>query len=131
MVPSFLLENLRLNNLSTTLRYRHGQWGANIPSTNTQISQPLLSERYDLIIGSALLYERDAPYAVAKFINRHATQHAEVWMVDADRGYRSSFNRQMATYNFTLCKENHLKKQLQSHTTAPYKGRLSIYRRIS
>lgn len=55
-------------------------------------------------------------------------QQAEIWIVDADRGYRSAFNRHMAAYNFTLCIENRLKMS-QLHTPIPYKGRLLIYQR--
>ena len=48
----------------------------------------LLNTKYDLIVGSDLLYEPDMPKALARFVNLYAAEQAEVWIVDPNRGYR-------------------------------------------
>ena len=83
--------------------------------------------QYDLIIGSDLLYERDADAALAGFIARHASPAGEVWIVDPDRGNRPAFNRQMADEGFLL-REERLDTPA-SGSAAAYKGRLLVYRR--
>jgi hypothetical protein len=78
--------------------------------------------RYELIVGSDLLYERDAGGGLASFIGRHATARSLVWIVDPDRGNRAAFNRQMATEGFISRAEERL-------DAPPYKGRLLSYER--
>ncbi len=85
-----------------------------------------MSGRYDLIIGSDLLYERDANAALAGFIGRHAAPAAEVWIVDPDRGNRAAFNRQMGERGFFMREER--LDRLAFDETAAYKGRLLVYR---
>ena len=68
----FLLENLRLNALPP-MKYRTGQWG--MPAAAEDDSPPLVSAvqgQFDLIMGSDVLYERDARATLARFIDRHA-----------------------------------------------------------
>ena len=118
----FLLENLRLNHLQP-LPYRHGHWGAPVPVPHAgdRIRHPVVG-RYDLIIGSDLLYERDAHGALATFIGRHARESATVWIVDPDRGNRPAFSRNMAGEGFSLTEERlDTPGTLQSPA---YKGRL-------
>ncbi|MFA7526927.1 MAG: SAM-dependent methyltransferase [Ottowia sp.] len=132
LVPLFLHENLNLNRLPPRLRYRHGQWGLDSPPTRAQVGCTVLCGRYDLIAGSDLLYQRDAPPAVAAFINRHARPRSEVWIVDADRGYRPAFNRCMAAHGFKLQEQIRLREADRPDRPghAPrYKGRLLKYRR--
>src|SRR3546814_16927148 len=77
-------ENARLNQLPL-LKYRYGQWGVDVIVDDQDLPDDVLRGRYDLIIGSDLLYERDAPQSLAQFIDRHAVDDAEVWMVDPKR----------------------------------------------
>jgi hypothetical protein len=80
------------------MKYRHGDWAV-LPATpmpNQRAGRTLrqrLRGRFDLIIGSDLLYDRDHSLALAGFIGRHARADAEVWIVDPDRGNRGPFNR--------------------------------------
>jgi predicted nicotinamide N-methyase len=124
----FLLENVRLNELSP-LKYRHGHWTAEeTPPTQGDASAVcLVAGKFELIIGSDLLYERDDSGALPTFINRHAGPGAEVWIVDPDRGNRAAFNRQMAALGFELREER--LDTAASESAAAYKGRLLIYRR--
>lgn len=129
LAERFLLHNLELNELGP-LKYRHGHWAAPAPQVDS-VDQP--GERacvrglYDLIIGSDVLYERDADAALAGFIGRHAAPVAEVWIVDPDRGNRPQFNRQMAALRFRLGEER--LDCVPSAWAAAYKGRLLSYRR--
>lgn len=119
LAAGFLEENLRLNGLAP-MKYRHGHWGA--PEAQ---GMPIVRGRFDLIIGSDLLYERDVHAGLAIFIGLHAGPAAEVWIVDPDRGNRPAFNRQMAAQGF-LMREERLDRPA-SPGVAAYKGRVLIY----
>ena len=116
----FLAENLRLNNL-TPMKYLHGDWDA--PGDDGAGT----AGGFDLIVGSDLLYERDASGALAGFVSRHAKASCEVWIVDPDRSNRPAFNRRMADDGFTRHEE---RLDAAATSTGPaYKGRLLVYRR--
>jgi predicted nicotinamide N-methyase len=124
----FLHHNLRLNGLPP-MDYRHGQW--NVPPRRPEriggLAGSVVRGRFDLVIGSDLLYERDVDGGLARFIAGHTTPEAEVWIADPDRGNRSAFQRHMAAHGF----EAH---QLRLDRTggaphAAYKGRLLVFRR--
>lgn len=130
LAEKFLRENLRMNKLSSSLKYRHGQWGLEQPLTDQEAGRPVLSGRYDLVIGSDLLYDRDMPAELASFIDAHAKEEAEVWIVDQNRGYRPAFNRHMQSHGFTLIKDKHLRDDEPAEAGATqYKGRLLKYHR--
>jgi predicted nicotinamide N-methyase len=122
LAAGFLRVNLRLNSLAP-MSYRHGQW--NIPARERVRSAvhrgSVVHGRFDLIIGSDLLYERDASGGLASFIGRHAKACSQVWIVDPDRSNRAAFNRQMSLQGFSRSEER---------LDAPgYKGRLIAYER--
>ncbi len=129
LTRDFLLVNLGLNQMSP-MKYRHGHWsqpgslqqGLGVPAI------AMVRGRFDLIIGSDLLYDPDASVALAGFIGRHAKLSAEVWIVDPDRGNRPAFNRHMLAQGFDL-REQRLDR-LASAATLAYKGRLLMYRRV-
>ena len=125
---NFLLENVRLNAL-LPLPYRHGHWTVEDPAPLQGVSTEVgvLDGRFDLIIGSDLLYERDDDATLPAFIDRHAGPDAEVWIVDPDRGNRAAFNRQMSVLGFAM-REERLDLAATADTAA-YKGRMLIYRR--
>ena len=129
LTEAFLLENLRLNNLAP-LKYRSGHWSdPKLVSTphGTSATVCAVEGRFDLIIGSDVLYERDANATLAGFIARHSSPDAEVWIVDPDRGNRPTFNRQMAAQGFGMSEERlHIEATADA---AAYKGRLLTYRR--
>lgn len=133
LTNDFLRENLKLNSLPK-LSYRHGQWSvAEVAGVVNVADLPFtaLSDRYDLIVGSDLLYERDAPLALSLFINNHALPDAEVWLVDPNRGYRSAFNKHMAAHGFQLARDKKLTKPPELDGASGYKGRLLVYRRYA
>jgi predicted nicotinamide N-methyase len=129
LAGGFLLENLELNHLQP-MKYRHGDWAEPSASDADDEALPMLvTGRFDLIIGSDLLYERDVSGALAGFIGRHAMPHAEVWIVDPDRGNRPAFNRLMREQGFDL-KESRLDQAATAYALA-YKGRLLTYIRTA
>ncbi|WP_291476599.1 methyltransferase domain-containing protein [Acidovorax sp.] len=128
LVNPFLLENLRLNALPP-MKYRTGQWGGT-PAVALVEDPPLagaVQGQFDLIMGSDVLYERDARATLAGFIDRHASADAQIWIVDPNRGNRSAFHKQMAAHGFEVTEER-LDHPVRGDLPA-YKGRLLIYQR--
>src|SRR3546814_641766 len=133
LAETFLDENARLNQLPL-LKYRYGQWGVDVIVDDQDLPDDVLRGRYDLIIGSDLLYERDAPQSLAQFIDRHAVDDAEVWMVDPNRGHRPAFNRHMASHGFVLQRSLRLPGppiagKVSDAAPSPHKGRTLVYMR--
>jgi predicted nicotinamide N-methyase len=128
LAAAFLRKNLRLNGLSP-MCFRRGDWAS--VGTGGAPRGPggdrSVRGRFDLLIGSDLLYERDDRALLAGFIGRHARPTAEVWIVDPDRGNRPAFHRQMAALGFARREE---RLAVAATAIAPaYKGRMLTYRR--
>lgn len=128
LTRSFLETNARLNDINV-IKYRHGQWGERLDACISDTGAELLSARYDLILGSDLLYDRDAPAALADFIDDHAEPTAEVWIIDPDRGHRPAFTRQMDTFGFELVEQERIDDAPLNDGGQPYKGRFLRYMR--
>lgn len=124
----FLEANARLNDVPA-IKYRHGQWGLLRDVCVNDTGAELLSARYDLIVGSDLLYDRDAPGQLADFIDDHAAAEAEVWIIDPERGHRPAFTRRMAEYGFDLVEQQRIETDAGEAGDEPYKGRLLRYER--
>lgn len=120
LAADFLRRNVALNALPP-LPYRHGHWSA-ASDAPVDALRPVVRGRFDLIIGSDVLYERDEPGHLSRFIQRHARRTAEVLIVDPDRGNRPAFNRRMAAFGFALV-------DTRLDDDAHYRGRLLHYRR--
>lgn len=87
---AFLAENVRLNN------------GPPIPFIRTGWTDEESDlGRFDLIIGSDLLYEQNHVHELAAFIHQHASQRCEVIIVDPGRGHGRRFCRTMAKTGFS------------------------------
>jgi predicted nicotinamide N-methyase len=129
MASTFLRANLRLNGLPP-MDYRHGQW--NVPARERERSAlrrgSVLRGRFDLVIGSDLLYERDTSGGLARYIALHALPQAQVWIVDPDRSNRAAFHRHMADLGFARRAEERLDSTAAAGVPA-YKGRLITYAR--
>ncbi len=110
---AFLNENLLLNKLGP-LKYQTGNWAGDNPELG----------RFDLIIGSDILYERQQPLQLATFIAEHAAPDAQIIIVDPDRGNRMGFCREMAAlgYGFTSERANRI-----NENGDPYKGRFLTF----
>lgn len=115
LAESFLAENLLLNQM-TAFPFHRCSWSQTLPELG----------RFDLIIGSDLLYEPEHPQLLAGFIDRHATANVEVIIVDPGRGNHGKFNRAMVKLGFHQNKEW---SDLQPIRTVMKKGHLLNYRR--
>jgi 2-polyprenyl-3-methyl-5-hydroxy-6-metoxy-1,4-benzoquinol methylase len=117
LAQAFLLENLKLNALGA-VRYETGDWACTTD----------LLGKFDLIIGSDVLYDRDMPGVLSGFIDRHSCDVVEVLIVDPNRGNRASFTRSMDGLGYS-----HSRVSLSAlpNGGGPYKGRVLSYRRDS
>lgn len=104
----FLDENLRLNALGP-LAHHAGNWAAG----NTELG------KFDLIIGSDVLYERAHPALLAGFISRHSAPAVKVIIIDPDRGNRPQFCREMDRLGYA-CSQQRAARTLENG--ARYKG---------
>jgi predicted nicotinamide N-methyase len=139
----FLSENLLLNGLPP-MKYRHGLWGTvdgevvdvnptapherdvpHAPHAVANDGSANVLGRFDLIVGSDVLYERDDSGGLAHFIEDHAAPLASVWIVDPHRGNRPAFNRRMAHLGFALTEERLDRLATPLHTA--YRGRMLTY----
>jgi len=85
----FLRHNVQLND------------GPEIPFTRTGWSDHDSGlGRFDLIIGSDLLYEREHVALLADFIDRHARPRCEVIIVDPGRGHHARFSKRMVSLGY-------------------------------
>jgi predicted nicotinamide N-methyase len=125
LAGSFLLENLRLNDLPP-LRYCHGDWTPPAEQAPAGLRRPRVQGRFDLIIGSDVLYERDDIGRLPDFIARHAMSSGEVLIVDPNRGNRSAFSKRMASLGYVL---QHRILKSPPGAAASFSGQLLSYRR--
>ncbi|MBF0468047.1 MAG: methyltransferase domain-containing protein [Desulfamplus sp.] len=114
-VESFLIENIKLNK------------GKNIPFVRTgweDVDSGL--GKFDLIIGSDLLYESNHGTLLSGFIDQHAKQVCEVIVVDPGRGHHARFSKKMMKlgYSHKQNKPDHTEYLMQ-----PFKGQILRYNR--
>ena len=119
LTSRFLAFNLRLNGLSP-MKYRRGHWDD--PPHGRQAARRSVRGRFEFLVGSDVLYERDASCALAAFVLLHAASRAEVWIVDPDRGNRPAFRRVLLGAGFTVVEERLDRAAIDERPS--YKGRL-------
>ena len=115
MAAAFLAENLLLNQLAP-IRFQTGSWADRAPALG----------KFDLIVGSDVLYERNQPDILSQFIDRHSCQRVEVVIVDPDRGNRTRFNRSMGGLGYAASEARVEGRQFDGEI---YKGRVLNYHR--
>jgi predicted nicotinamide N-methyase len=117
LTETFLRDNLRRNSLPP-MKYSTGNWLR---------PNPVLG-RFDVLIGSDLLYERDHPGQLADFIELHAEECADVLIIDPNRGHRSAFTRCMRQTGFDLADTAQVSRFADG---TAYRGRVLRYRRAA
>jgi len=115
LAEQFLHRNALRNGMQP-LRYVDAPWDA----VNSALG------RFDLIIGSDLLYERGSDRRVGDFLDRHAEPGSEIVLTDPGRGYSNALSRVLASQGYTL-DEQHL--TYDGGEAALSRGRLLHYRR--
>lgn len=113
-VQNFLNENTKLNG-DEEIPFIHTGW-ADVKNLS----------KYDLIIGSDLLYERDHVELLSTFIQNCAKQNCEVIIVDPGRGNYSKFNKIMIGLGFSLIEKE--AKNLE-YLEKPFKGQILYFNR--
>jgi 2-polyprenyl-3-methyl-5-hydroxy-6-metoxy-1,4-benzoquinol methylase len=115
--PVFLCKNTELNHMQP-LNYVASDWSGANPGLG----------RFELIIGSDVLYERQQPAQLAAFIDNHAAPAAQIVIVDPDRGNRARFCQEMNRLGFE-CSAQRVGPNLESGE--PYKGRILAFKRLA
>jgi len=111
----FLLENTHLNRDPDIPFVRTG-WG--------EVDE--LLGKFDLIVGSDLLYERDHAELLSGFINTHAKPHCQVIIVDPGRSHRGDFSRRMLRLGY----DNSNTRVIETKALdEPYSGHILDFRR--
>lgn len=82
--------------------------------------------RFDIIVGSDLLYERDHLRALAGFIDCHAKRQSEIVIVDPGRGECARFGSLLDQQGFTV--HPYIRPET-AYLEAPFKGRILRYQR--
>ena len=114
-VGDFLEQNVLLNK------------GRDIPYTRTGwADEDSGLGKFDLVVGSDLLYEGDHVDLLAGFIDQHAKQHCEVIIVDPGRSYHGRFSKKMITLGYS---HSQSKPGNVDYLTQPFKGQILRYNR--
>lgn len=113
----FLDQNVIDNDL-LPIKFLTGNW---------ETENPLLG-KYDLIIGSDILYEPAHSGNVSRFIDTHSSSDVEVIIVDPKRGNRAAFTKKMIDLGYS----HHFKRfNEETADESGCKGRVLYYQRCS
>lgn len=111
-VKTFLLRNSNLNNDNEIPFYR----------LNWEDEALKKIGKFDLIIGSDLLYQQNHGVLLSHFINKYANNKCEVIIVDPSRGNHSKFKKEMISFGFKYKKIDTLK-----YSDEEFKGSIHKY----
>lgn len=84
--------------------------------------------RYDVIIGSDLLYERNHVGQLSSFIERHSKSSNKVVIVDPGRFLHTRFSREMEKMGYSCQK---FRPETNSYLDKPFKGMVLAYERVN
>lgn len=115
LAESFLSYNAGLNGLAIPC-YHDLPW--TIPDTALG--------RFDLIIASDVLYERDHPAQLDALLRRHAKPQVEVVFTDPGRGNSAPFTRSLLSQGYQV---QETRCRFDEADQPPFRGRLLSYRR--
>lgn len=112
-VQGFLDRNVLLNG-DKSIAYEQVDWATDTDSLG----------KFDLIIGSDLLYEDAHIDLLANFIERHANPNCEVIIVDPGRGRKTKLANHMAKFGFTA---THQKPAHTDYLEQDFKGHILTF----
>jgi predicted nicotinamide N-methyase len=115
-VAPFLDENIRINQCES-IPFVQADW-KNIESD---------TEKFDLIIGSDVLYQQEHLSDLCQFINKSSQQKCEVVIVDPNRGNHNHFKKKMKDIGFTHSKDDRI---FYDESHRKFKGQVHYYHRI-
>ena len=112
-VEEFLLRNVELNK------------GEAIPFVRTGwADEDSGLGKFDLVIGSDLLYEGDHVGLLSGFIDQHAKPQCEVILVDPGRGYHARFSKEMIRLGYA---HSQSKPVNADYLEQPFRGQILRY----
>ena len=117
LTEPFLAYNAALNDLPA-VPYRTLRW--DVPHETLG--------RFDLVIASDVLYERNHCALLSALLPRHAHDAAEVLITDPGRGNSAPFTRALADQGFAVVEQ---RCRMNADDVAPFRGRLLSYRRAA
>jgi predicted nicotinamide N-methyase len=112
---SFLAENVRLNQGKHIPFLRTG-WNDNKDGLG----------RFDVIIGSDILYEREHIVLLSQFIDKHMNDKCEVILVDPGRSNHAAFSKEMVKLGYTHSQSDSL---YSNDISGDFKGKVLRYQR--
>ena len=115
LAEMFLVQNSIKNGLPK-ITYQNLEWTNPDPGLG----------RFDLIIGSDVLYERGHSATLAAVLRRHAKPSAEIVVTDPGRGHRGSFTSALVDQGYSA---NRTSQPFSEGEMPPHKGCLMYYRR--
>lgn len=82
--------------------------------------------KFDVIIGSDLLYESEHIDLLSRFINQHSQPECDVIIVDPGRGQHARFSKKMVSLGYS---HNQDKPENTDYLDNPFKGQVLRYQR--
>lgn len=82
--------------------------------------------KFDLIIGSDLLYERNHADQLSGFLEQHSNETCDIILVDPGRGNHASFSKKMVSLGYLHSQE---KPENTDYLTEPFGGLILRYHR--
>jgi predicted nicotinamide N-methyase len=114
LTETFMAENSRINHFPP-IRYTRCDWSDPITTLG----------KFDLIIGSDLLYEPHHPELLARFIDLHAKTSAVVIIVGPKRQQQGNFRKRMEQLGYQTTQQSSSEQQQQDHG---FKGKIFTFR---
>ncbi len=112
---AFMLNNTKLNA------------DASIPFIRTGWADELSNlGKFDIIIGSDILYEQEHAALLSEFINQHAKPQCEIIIVDPGRGRHANFSKKMVSLGYS---HSQSKPGKTDYLDKEFKGRIIRYSR--
>jgi len=115
LAETFLAYNAALNELPS-VPYRTVRWD----QPNEDLG------RFDLIIASDVLYERDHAERLAALVPLHANEVSELLITDPGRGNSAPFTRALALQGYSVVEQ---RCRMNANDLEPFRGRLLRYSR--
>jgi len=114
-VNNFLIANVKLND------------GKAIPFVQTGWEDKISTlGKFDLLIGSDLLYESWHVAQLASFVEQHAKKNCEVILVDPGRGHHARFSKKMTNLGYV---HRQSKSVDPDYLEKPFRGQIIRYQR--
>jgi len=117
-VQNFLNENVRINE-GSIIPFECANWANSDDSLG----------KFDLIIGSDILYEQFHLEDLSRFLNEHANESCEIIIVDPGRGNHAKFTKMMVALGYIHSQSEPL--NTEEYLDEPFNGQIIKYNKKS